>query len=131
MFSTISRRSSNSPMLPIDPPLDVHNNPYKAKRLWPPDFTKLSQKHQFRLERKYRRRAKLKWARPAWNKGVKLAQMGSAACETVLYPSLTAGLTKYLVVLVYGVLFMDWGENEMAFKGVSSPSCESFAVGAC
>ncbi|KAK3173061.1 hypothetical protein OEA41_006390 [Lepraria neglecta] len=75
------------------PKLTIHNNPYKAQKQWPPDFTKLHPKHQFRFERKYRRRAKLKWARPRWVKGVKLAAWGSC-----------------LFVLVYGVLFMDWGE---------------------
>lgn len=52
-------------------------NAYKAKKTWPPDFSQLSQKHQFRLERRYRRRTKLAWARPRWNKMVKLATWGS------------------------------------------------------
>lgn len=51
-------------------------NPYKAQKTWPPDFSRLNSKHQFRLERKYRRRSKLKFARPHWVKGVKLAQWG-------------------------------------------------------
>ena len=67
----------------------IETNPYRCKRTWPPDFSKLSQKHQFRLERRYRRRAKLKWARPNWTKGVRLAQWGSI-----------------VFVLIYGVLFM-------------------------
>jgi hypothetical protein len=50
------------------------------KRTWPPDMTKLSPKHQFRLERKYRRRAALKYARPKWTKATKLAQGGAIAC---------------------------------------------------
>jgi len=51
-------------------------NPYKAQKTWPPDFSRLNSKHQFRLERKYRRRSKLKFTRPRWVKGVKLAQWG-------------------------------------------------------
>ncbi|KAF2721013.1 hypothetical protein K431DRAFT_206785, partial [Polychaeton citri CBS 116435] len=74
--------------------LTVENNPYQCKRTWPPDFTKLSQKHQFRLERRYRRRAKLKWARPTWTKSVKLAQWASI-----------------IGVLIYGVLYMEVGEK--------------------
>ncbi len=66
------------------PKLTIHNNPYKAQKQWPPDFSKLHPKHQFRFERKYRRRSKLKWARPRWVKGVKLAAWGSSLC---LYPS--------------------------------------------
>lgn len=54
--------------------------PYKPKRQWPPDMTKLSPKHQFRLERKYRRRAALKFARPKWTKGTKLVQWGVIGC---------------------------------------------------
>ncbi|KAF6240688.1 hypothetical protein HO173_001360 [Letharia columbiana] len=71
----------------------IHNNPYKAQKEWPPDFTKLHPKYQFRLERRYRRRAKLRYSRPRWTKAVKLAASGSS-----------------FFILVYGVLFMDWGE---------------------
>ncbi|KAK4952236.1 hypothetical protein LTR66_013793 [Elasticomyces elasticus] len=73
----------------------MHTNPYKAKRVWPPDFSKLSHKHQFRIERRYRRRAKLKWARPRWTKFVKLATWASM-----------------IFVGVYGVLFLDPGNGE-------------------
>ncbi|CAD0092904.1 unnamed protein product, partial [Aureobasidium mustum] len=66
-FPTLLRRAAALPKF------DFARNPYKAKRTWPPDFAKLSQKHQFRLERRYRRRAKLKWARPTWTKFVKLS----------------------------------------------------------
>jgi hypothetical protein len=76
MFSTLIRRSAEAPK----PLFDFDANPYKVKRIWPPDFSKLSPKHQFRLERRYKRRAKLKWARPRWTKGVKLAQWGSGIC---------------------------------------------------
>jgi hypothetical protein len=75
MFPSIIRRTAQQKI-----PFDVYANPYKAKRLWPPDFSKISPKHQFRLERKYKRRAKLKWARPRWTKAVKIAQLGSIVC---------------------------------------------------
>ncbi|PQE17142.1 Glycolipid anchored surface GAS1 protein [Rutstroemia sp. NJR-2017a WRK4] len=92
MFWTIARRAAQQTQSKI--PFDIYQNPYKAKRLWPPDFAKLSQKHQFRLERRYKRRAKLKWARPGWTKGVKIVQLGSI-----------------LFVIVYGVLFADWSKG--------------------
>jgi hypothetical protein len=44
-------------------------------------MSKLSPKHQFRLERKYRRRAALKYARPKFIKGVTLAQWVIIGCE--------------------------------------------------
>ncbi|CAL8580424.1 hypothetical protein XPA_006151 [Xanthoria parietina] len=83
-------------------PTKARFNPYKARKPWPPDFSKLDPKYQFRLERRYRRRTKLKWIRPRWVKGVKLAQWG--ICGSVF---------------VYGILFMDWGTNDNIFKDVS------------
>ncbi|KAI1002030.1 hypothetical protein K3495_g6171 [Podosphaera aphanis] len=65
-------------------------HPYRSKTRWPPDFSKLDAKQQFRYERKFKRRTQLKWARPRWVKGVKIAQLSSI-----------------LFVIVYGVLFMD------------------------
>ncbi|KAG9513675.1 hypothetical protein KCU71_g16779, partial [Aureobasidium melanogenum] len=87
-FPTLLRRAAALPKF------DFARNPYKAKRTWPPDFTKLSQKHQFRLERRYRRRAKLKWARPTWTKFVKLSTWATIS-----------------FVVVYGLLFMDIEEG--------------------
>ncbi|KAH8811594.1 hypothetical protein F5884DRAFT_281581 [Xylogone sp. PMI_703] len=96
MFPTIFRRAQQNPV-PY-----VYRNPYKAKRLWPPDFSKLSPKHQFRLERRYRRRTKLKWARPKWTKAVKITQLASVT-----------------FVAIYGVLFMEWNpEGPQPFQGV-------------
>lgn len=60
---------------------DVYYSPYQPKRQWPPDMSKLSPKHQFRLERKYRRRAALKYARPKFMKAVTLAQWVVIGCE--------------------------------------------------
>ncbi|TVY13831.1 hypothetical protein LARI1_G008177 [Lachnellula arida] len=88
MFPTIIRRAAQKGAEEI--PL-IYTNPYKAKRLWPPDFEKMSPKHQFRLERRFRRRSKLQWARPRWTKAVKMVQFGSI-----------------VFVAVYGVLFLDW-----------------------
>ncbi|KAL7269605.1 hypothetical protein RUND412_007718 [Rhizina undulata] len=65
---------------------------YKAKKPWPPDFTLLSPRHQFRLERRYRRRAKLKWARPGLQKFVKLAQAGST-----IYPELGFRVEEFVL----------------------------------
>lgn len=103
---------------------DIKNNPYKAKRTWPPDFTQLSQKHQFRMERRYRRRAKLKWARPQWTKFVKLAQWGSILCKA-LYAVVRQGsrLIRAVVVLGYGIFFMEVpvgeeGASPTPFDGV-------------
>ncbi|EEH40687.2 hypothetical protein PAAG_02663 [Paracoccidioides lutzii Pb01] len=72
--------------------------PFRAKRTWPPDMSKWSPKQQFRLERKYRRRAKLKWARPTWSKWTKIVQWM---------------LIGY--VLIYCVMYLDLEEKENPF----------------
>jgi hypothetical protein len=96
---------------------------YKPKRQWPPDMSKLSPKHQFRLERKYRRRAALKYARPKFIKGVQLAQWGIIGCgysqinETRIIGLLTRIGT---VVVIYAVLFMNWDTKDTPFDGVST-----------
>ncbi|KAJ5665851.1 uncharacterized protein N7477_008299 [Penicillium maclennaniae] len=74
---------------------------YKPKRQWPPDMSKLSPKHQFRLERKYRRRAALKYARPQFVKGVQLAQWAIIG-----------------FVVIYAVLFMNWDTKDTPFDGI-------------
>jgi hypothetical protein len=104
-FPTLLRRAAALPKF------DFARNPYKAKRTWPPDFTKLSQKHQFRLERRYRRRAKLKWARPTWTKFVKLSTWATISCMYTLKSCDEDMLTLCSVVVVYGLLFMDIEEG--------------------
>jgi len=92
LFTSLFRRAPQVPVHAIHFPYTWETNPFRCKRIWPPDFSKLSTKHQFRLERRYRRRTKLKWARPTWTKIVKLAQWGSI-----------------LFVCVYGVLYLEIG----------------------
>ncbi|KAL4930764.1 uncharacterized protein BDV17DRAFT_289605 [Aspergillus undulatus] len=88
--------SEPSPPFPSSssPSGEGYYSPYKPKRQWPPDMSKLSPKHQFRLERKYRRRAALKYARPKWVKATKLVQWGCIG-----------------FVLIYALLFMQWDER--------------------
>ncbi|TQB69781.1 hypothetical protein MPDQ_001363 [Monascus purpureus] len=62
-------------------------------------MSKLSPKHQFRLERKYRRRAALKYARPKWTKATKILQWGIIG-----------------FIIVYAVLFMEWDERGNPFE---------------
>lgn len=102
LFAGLFRRAPQAAESAIKFPFSIETNPYRCKKTWPPDFTKLSEKHQFRLERRYRRRTKLKWARPGWTKGVKLVQWGSI-----------------IFVLTYGVLFLEVDEGKTPFDGVS------------
>ncbi|KAJ5983743.1 hypothetical protein N7481_005842 [Penicillium waksmanii] len=80
---------------------DAYYSPHKPKRQWPPDMSKLSPKHQFRLERKYRRRAALKYARPKFIKTVTLVQWGVIG-----------------FVVIYAVLFMNWDTRDTPFDGL-------------
>ncbi|KAI1403336.1 hypothetical protein F4819DRAFT_484778 [Hypoxylon fuscum] len=79
----------------------AYNGRYKPKKVWPPDFSKLSEKEQFRFERRYKRRVKLATARPRWDKYVRLAQLFSVTS-----------------VLIYSVLFMDWNTEKQPFQGI-------------
>ncbi|KAL1999888.1 hypothetical protein VTN02DRAFT_3857 [Thermoascus thermophilus] len=92
--------SVNVNTTPDGEPLPYYS-PYRPKRQWPPDMSKLSPKHQFRLERKYRRRAALKYARPKWSKGTKLVQWGAIG-----------------FVLLYAVLFMEWDTDGNPFEEI-------------
>ncbi|KAK8165643.1 hypothetical protein BKA80DRAFT_271844 [Phyllosticta citrichinensis] len=59
---------------PERPYYNIYKNPYRAKRLWPPDLSKLSWRDQVHFDRKYRRRLKMVSTWPVWNRRVKLAQ---------------------------------------------------------
>ncbi|PSR80063.1 hypothetical protein BD289DRAFT_349208, partial [Coniella lustricola] len=74
---------------------------YPPKKVWPPDFTKLSPQEQLRYEKKYKRRMGLAMARPQWHRFIKLVQLFSMVSVTV-----------------YAVLFMDWKESQQPFHGV-------------
>lgn len=95
VFSDLWRKPPAIPGKPSTFPYTAETNPYTANRPWPPDFAQLSRKHQFRLERRFRRRTKLKWARPTWTKFTKLAQWGSI-----------------IFVGVYGITWLDMSPDQ-------------------
>ena len=83
-------------------PFTVTNNPYRARKKWPPDFSNLHPKQQFHFEKTYRRRAKLAYARPQWNRRVKLAQH-----------------TIVVACLIYFIFFAEPRDMGTPFDGVS------------
>lgn len=95
LLTSLFRRAPPQPQPTFHFPYNTKTNPYTCKRPWPPDFAHLSPKHQFRLERRYRRRSKLKYTRPNWNKAMKLAQWGGI-----------------LFVVGYGVFWLEVGDDE-------------------
>ena len=78
MFPTLLRRAAQQSRSQLDLP----NVAFKLKKVWPPDFTKLSPQEQLRLEKKYKRRAQLATARPTWNKAIRLAQLFTIGCTS-------------------------------------------------
>ncbi|RYO83380.1 hypothetical protein DL766_010604 [Monosporascus sp. MC13-8B] len=106
MFPTLVRRLAGKPAAPSirntrTPLAGDLSSRYKPKKVWPPDFSQLTEKEKFRFERRYKRRVKLATARPRWDKLVRLAQLSSVT-----------------FVLVYSVLFMDWETEEQPFQGI-------------
>jgi hypothetical protein len=85
----------------VPAPFNAINNPYRARKKWPPDFKNLHPKHQFRYEKTYRRRLKLKYARPRWTKATKIVQW------TLIYG-----------VLFYWVFLLDMGDDGTPFDNV-------------
>lgn len=81
MFSTLVRRTaqnaSRADAAHIKRIVELH----PAKKVWPPDFKKLSFQEQLRLEKKYKRRLALAMARPRWEKFMKLAQLFTVSCR--------------------------------------------------
>ncbi len=116
MIPTLIRRAAAA----VKPPPAAQANLYRTKKVWPPDFSKLSAQEQFRFEKRYKRRVKHISARPRWNKMVKLAQLfsitGRSKCQVML-----AGFRadRRKAVVFYSVLFMSWNGDEEPFAPVS------------
>jgi hypothetical protein len=78
------------------PPFDFSRNRFHMRKKWPPNFRNLTEKQQFRFERKFKRRIKMKATSVTWNKWVGIVQWSMIS-----------------FVLVYGVLFHDFAKDPM------------------
>ena len=78
------------------PPFDFSRNRFPTKKKWPPNLRNLTDKQNFRFERKFKRRVKMKAVDPQWNRRV-----------TVVIWSLIT------FVVVYGVLFQDFRHDPL------------------
>jgi len=121
MFPTLIRRLAAD----VKPKLEVVVNPYKAKKVWPPDFTKLSPQEQLRFEKRYKRRIRLMGTRPRWIKFTKIAQVVCITCTLALaFPGRTGvglELTDIrIAVCFYFVFLMPWQGPHEPFGPVSS-----------
>jgi hypothetical protein len=90
-WDAANRASIPNNKQPEIPVFDFENNPYRARTTWPPDFARLPPSAKFAYERTFRRRSKLKWARPSWNKWLITAQNFAIAGTAV-----------------YALFYMDW-----------------------
>lgn len=92
MFPTLARRLAQAAKEPLTKrvPLTVANNPYKARKVWPPDFKELTHQQQLRFEKKYKRRITLASRSPNWERGVKYAQLVTIAGRFIYFASTKA-----------------------------------------
>jgi len=78
MLPTLVRRMAQA----AKPQIPTPAAPSKLKKVWPPDFSKLSPQEQLRFEKRYKRRLRHIAQRPTWTKMVKLAQYFTISCTT-------------------------------------------------
>jgi hypothetical protein len=78
------------------PPFDFSRNRFRAKKVWPPNLRELTERQQFRFERKYKRRLRMKSIKPLWIKWTKIVQWSLIG-----------------FVVVYGVFLHDFTKDPM------------------
>lgn len=81
MFATIARRAAQGakPSSSAEYIRKIREL-YPPKKVWPPDFKRLSPQEQFKFEKKFKRRLALASERPRWVKFVKLVQLFTVTC---------------------------------------------------
>lgn len=105
MFAATARRlaQSGKDSLPKQVPFTVFNNPYQARKVWPPNFKELNHAQQLRFEKKYKRRIFLASRSPRWEKGVKFAQLATIAGEPVSHFTFLRANDKISALLLTNV----------------------------
>ena len=127
MFPTIVRRLAQGAKEPLakQVPLTMANNPFKTRKVWPPNFKDLNHQQQLRFEKKYKRRILLASRSPRWEKGIKFAQLATMAG---VHPFLVRPLVAYanvtaaLVWLLFYSEFEWWGRQYKPSEEVSLQS---------
>lgn len=95
MLQLLQRLLGRAPKSQL-PPFNFALNRYRARKKWPPNLLELTEKQQFRFERKFKRRVRLKAIRPQWNRWTKIVQWN---------------LIGFIVV--YAVFFHDFAQDPM------------------
>lgn len=86
MFPTAFRRIAQAAKEPAKR-LAIENNPYKTRKVWPPNFSELSPQQQLRFEKKYKRRIFLASHSPKWDKAVRVVRFVMVSGLQLLVPS--------------------------------------------
>lgn len=83
MFSTLVRRAAQGTK-PSSSAEYVRKmrELYPPKKVWPPDFKRLSQQEQLKFEKKFKRRLAIAAERPRWVKFIKLVQLFTVTCTS-------------------------------------------------
>lgn len=93
-------------------PLTIHNNPYRAHKVWPPDFSQLTPQQALRFEKKHKRRVALAGHSPRWDKGVRLARFFSIVGElTDVFGVSRLTAAVCLIVMVFGAEYQFHGSD--------------------
>lgn len=76
MFSTLVRRAAQGakPQSNAEYIRKIREL-YPPKKVWPPDFKRLSPQEQLKFEKKFKRRLAIRAERPMWDKAIKLTQL--------------------------------------------------------
>lgn len=87
MFRTLARRAAQNgaasqPQQHASEYVQRMAKLYPPKKVWPPDFKRLSPQERLGFEKRYKRRLRLATARPRWDKFTKLAQLFSIVCTS-------------------------------------------------
>lgn len=114
MFSTTVRRLAEAAKSPPTKILNVYNNPYKSRKVWPPNFQKLTPQQQLRFEKKYKRRIYLASHSPKWDKGARLLQF--------------AMISGALVYVFFFAEFEWWGQKYKPSEQIVRKAANLFGV---
>ncbi|KAI9158560.1 hypothetical protein HJFPF1_06558 [Paramyrothecium foliicola] len=113
-------------------------NPYKTRKVWPPNFKELNHQQQLRFEKKYKRRILLANRSPRWEKGVKYAQLATIAGWSSI-PILSAPrvgarlgtdcrLPAAMLWLVFYAEFDWWGQKYKPSEEIRQRAAQLFGI---
>jgi hypothetical protein len=92
----------------------MQNNPYKTRKVWPPNFAELTPQQQLRFEKKYKRRIYLASYSPKWDKGVRMVRF--------------LGVSAGLIYALFYAEFEWWGQKYKPSEEIVQKAATLFGV---